>query len=496
MSKFLQGKLKYLTLFIAGGLADLSLAPFYIFPVLFISFPVFYKILSGATNKKQAFLIGWMFGFGFFVFGLYWIANSLLVDAEKFAWLIPFAVCGIPFGLAIYVGLFGAAYQILRRDNNWQNILLFASLWVIFEYLRGILFTGFPWNLIGYAALFSNWFAQSAALGGVYLLSFFIVVIALLPSYYKAKIFTVIVIILTVLNFAYGYVHVNQSIAPAKKLKLLLFQPNIAESMKWEPEVSKEQFVENVKYLKTLDFKNKDIVLLPETGVPFDLSRQPLVVQALKEVTPANGLLVTGALRSEGKTLADYKVWNTLYTISQQGVYSFYDKVHLVPFGEFVPLRKYLPFINKITPGNVDISSGEKTELIKYNGFSFLSLICYEIIFPEYAASKPQPDFIVNVTNDGWFGNSTGPYQHLAMAQMRAIEQGEPVIRDANSGISAVIDGHGKLLQTLPLSVRGVIDYELELRKTVTIYALYGDKIIFGLIIIIMIALFLYRKKN
>jgi len=496
MKKIFEGKWKYLTLFIAGGIADFALAPFYVFPVLFISFPVFFKILNGAKDKKQAFKIGWVFGFGYFVFGLYWIANSLLVDAERFAWLIPFAVCGIPFGLAIYIGLMAALYKRLAAEAVWQKIILFATLWVIFELLRTFLLTGFPWNLIGYAALASLVFSQVASLGGIYLLSFIVIIISLLPVYFREWKPLAVLALVVIGGFAFGYFHMLKNGEEAKTAKIVIFQPNVAQSLKWEPDAARQQFLQNIAAMKTHEVQNADIVLWPESGVPYDLSREPEVVALLESAAPEHGVLVTGALRSAGKTRENYQVWNTMYAVSREGIYEWYDKIHLVPFGEFVPFRKYLP-LDKITPGDRDFSRGAARPVIKYKtGPGFLPLICYEVIFPEFAASGQHPDLLVNITNDAWFGDSTGPQQHLAMARMRSIEQGLPMLRAANTGVSAVIDAHGRIIDSLKLNTYGFLAQNLELAKPVTIYPVYGDVIILGIIILNIAFLLIFRKKR
>lgn len=497
MNKFFQGRLKYLTLFLAGGIADLAQAPFYIFLVLLLSFPVFFKILNTANNKKQAFKIGWMFGFGYFVFGLYWIANSLLVDAEKFAWLIPFAVCGIPFGLAIYIGLMAIVYHVLAKRNihyHWSNIILFALLWVIFEILRAYLFTGFPWNLIGYTSLAMMNFAQVGAIGGVYLLSFCVIILSLMPLYYKQIRIALPVLLIFIYGYSYGVQHQELKRPDAKKAKIVIFQPNVEQSLKWDPLAAKKQFIENIDANSKKEFKDADILLWPETGVPYYLNRQQLVAELLQRVAPDNGVLITGGLRSTGEAKEDFQVWNTLYAVTQEGIYQQYDKIHLVPFGEFVPFRKYLP-LEKITPGSVDFTSGEKREVMRYkDGPGFLPLICYEVIFPEFSHSQTKPDLLLNITNDGWFGDSTGPYQHLSMSQMRAIEQGVPLLRAANTGVSAVINEFGHIDHSLAYGQRGFLTADIELNKLDTIYSLYGNYVIFGLIIIFSAILLIYRK--
>lgn len=440
--------------FILGGLSVLALAPFEFLPILLLTFPLFFKTLNHETKTKK-FWLGWWFGFGYFVFGLYWISNSLLVDAEKFAWMIPFAIAGIPSVLAFYIAITAWVYGKLKsKFNEIGQVILFISLWVVAEIARNYLFTGFPWNSIGYASLFALPLAHIAAYGGVFLASFVVLLIAFLPLLYRSKI-ALLAIALALGLGSYSYLFEESS---GKGLKVRLVQPSVEQSLKWIPELKAKQLVETMELAGQGDANEFDFIIWPEAGVPFHLNRNPQIIEKIAEITPKDGYSIVGSLRSEGDNSETYKIWNSIYIINADAeIVAIYDKRHLVPFGEYVPFRDALP-VDKITPGQFDISSGLGPEILQVDDWKMIPLICYEVIFPRYSAVE-NGDFILNITNDGWFGDSTGPHQHLAMARMRAIEQGKPVFRAANNGISAIISSKGEVLDSLHLNKRAVLDY-------------------------------------
>ena len=486
-------KRKRLTCFLAGAVAVLSLAPFYVPLVLFVSFPVLLNFLDNAQTKRESFWHGWWFGFGYFVFGLYWISNSLMVDFTKFFWLIPFALTLIPAAAAIFTGAVAYIYSTLLSGNKFANALLFASLWVAAELARTYIpFGGFPWNLIGYAGLFSTEFAQIAAIGGVYLLGFVIIIVSLIPYYKQNKIAVAAACIVVIATF----VPITYATHVLGKKHIVIFQPNVEQTMKWDPQKFQNQFVENVEKVKAQNFSDDSIVIWPEASVPYSLNENPDVLDFIKEATPKNGLTILGALRSlRGDDGAIKEVWNSVYFISQKGIEGYYDKHHLVPFGEYVPFRKSLP-LEKITPGALDFSTGGKPTPIKLAGVGFLPLICYEIIFPELANSDISTDFSVNITNDAWFGNSTGPQQHLAAARLRAIEQQRYVLRSANTGVSAIIASNGNVIKSLGYNQAGFIELDVPTSQPVkTIYSSLRLKLILPVIILSIVFAYFLRKK-
>lgn len=492
---------RYLTSMLLGMLASFALPPFFVFPFLIVAFSGFYLLLEGCVNKKSAFFTGWWFGFGHFVVGLYWISFSLLVDPEKFAWLIPFAVSLIPAALGVYIGLL-SIFFIKIPLSGWRKILMFSCLWVATEILRSHLFTGFPWNLIGYSFSFSDALIQPASVFGVYGLSLLVILLATMPvllltqsvKISKKPVLTIYLFFL--FTFFWGVINLQNEVS-GEKLNVRIVQPNIPQELKWAPEKTFKNFTDIIDISGTVtDFK-PDIVVWPESAVPFLLEEEPEMRQVIAESLPKNSFLITGAIRADRET-ADF--WNSVLVINDSGnIIAYYDKHHLVPFGEFVPFRTLFPFINKITPGDTDFSRGPGPSTIKIENVpAFSPTICYEGIFSSYVKDRNNPPrFLLNVTNDGWFGKSTGPYQHFQMTRMRAAEEGMPVIRAANTGISGVFDAKGRVVNSLGLGKTGWLDVTFNLPKEgsmVNIYSIFGETL--PIILIISLGFFCYFTEK
>ena len=496
--KFLQNYPKFLAI-LSGSLCAIAFAPFNFFFVLLIALPILYFLLEENNSKKITFLHGFCFGYGYFLFGIYWIAISLLVDAQKFAWLIPFALTAIPGFLALYFGLLAIFYRLIIEKFSlkfhYQKILILAMLWVIFEALRSTLFSGFAWNLLGYAWLFSIYSSQSASLFGVYFLSFLAVITALLPIIFldkksvKAdKNFAFIVIFILLINFIFGFFTIKNSQNIPQNIsrsldKIRLVQANIKQDIKWQENERYNNFLKHIELTRSMPLENVKAVIWAETSIPYIIENDSRLMPLLKLAIPKDGELITGGLRVERtKNNEISKVFNSVFMINSQGIVATYDKHHLVPFGEYVPLQKFFSFlfideiIDKITGGGTGFSFGNGAQTINANYFSFNPLICYEVIFSREIISKNQhPDLFINITNDAWFGNSSGPYQHLAIAQMRAIEYSIPLIRVAGTGISASIDANGKIVEKIDLNQEAVVDVALLRRSDYSFYHQYGN---------------------
>ena len=462
--------------YVAGALMAAGFAPYHCWPVVFVSLPAFYLLLINSNSRKQTLWRGFFFGYGYSMAGTWWIANALLVDADKFAWMLPFSVLGLSAVMALYfVVLAYLVYKLRAR----MNILLFAVLWVAVEYLRSIGIFGFPWNLAGYIGLASLTFAQMASVIGTFGLSLLVVGFGVLPVCWLQgeKRVAVRASILALFVFAgcigYGVVQLR-TVAQPSKTTLRLVQPSIPQSVKW----TKDGLTLARQVLASLSNQGAaenrpPITIWPETAYPMTLR----VGQPYPLPTGVS-LLLTGALRAEGYNPTT-RIWNALAAMdSDGGILATYDKHQLVPFGEFVPLRSVLP-LDKITPGDLDFTRGEGPQTLKINGVpAFSPLICYEVIFPWLAVNRTQrPEWMLNVTNDAWYGNSPGPYQHFDAARMRSIEQGLPLVRVANNGISAMIDIRGRVIAAMPLNQRGVLDVPLMAPGKTTIYADLGEKV-------------------
>jgi apolipoprotein N-acyltransferase len=478
-----------------GASTALALPPVYLVPLLVPAVVGLLWLTAGTARARSAFWVGWAFGVGHFSAGLYWIGIAFFVDAARHAWMMPFAVLGLAAGLAIFKGLMLAGLRALplwdrpgRTGQAWARVLALAVLWALAEWVRGQILTGFPWNLA--ATVWAFWPAaqQAAALVGAWGLSLLTVLAAGLPALlgWAARprgAWTGAGAALAVVALLAGGGALRLAAAPAPgadvhdDVRLRLVQPGIPQHLKWRDDLRLAHLRKHVELSRRAGFASRTHVIWPETAVPYFLSRQPELRDLLARAAPAGGALLTGAPRfgaRDGRRVFH----NSLLALGPEGQdIGFYDKVHLVPFGEYVPLRAYLP-LPKLTQGSSDFTPGRGHAPLDVPGLPpFSVLICYEAIFPQEVV-KPgtRPAWLLNVTNDAWFGVSSGPYQHLASARLRAIEQGVPLVRAANTGISAIVDPWGRTLQRLGLQEVGVLDGPLpRALPGRTPYANWGD---------------------
>ena len=451
----------------------MSLPPVHLFFLILPAFSGLFYLLWQCQTKRQAFLTGWWFGLAYFSSGLYWFAHALLIEPEKFAWMIPFALFGLPSILAIYYGLCTLLTHLLRHRfglSALPTILLFALLWLGVEWLRGQLFTGFPWNLIAYTWSISEPMMQWVSLVGSYVYSGWTVLLATLPVLYwlsQNRHHQVMGLGLSVamvsVPFLYGSDRLNQHPTDYTDQTLHIVQGNIAQQHKWDPEKQFQAVQNHVQLTEQPDLPEDTVVIWPETAFPYFLEAHSPPVKFIADALPKKGVLLTGAMRAEWN--ADRQgikhFYNSLHAVKPDGsVAATYDKVRLVPFGEFVPFRSILP-VEKVTHGMQDFEKGKGALNLELPGLpAFQPLICYEVIFPNFTVQE-RPKWLLNITNDAWFGHSSGPYQHLQMARFRAVEQGVPLVRAANTGISAVFDAYGREISSLPLGERGAITVKL-----------------------------------
>lgn len=480
----------------AGILAAAALPPVHAVPVLLLAFPCLIWLIDSSPSRRRAFMDGWWFGFGHFVAGLYWIGFSLLVDAAQFAWLLPFAVLCIPAVLAVYTGFVAVLTRSISRGP--LRIIAAAAAWVLVEWLRGQLFTGFPWNAIGTVWAFSDSMMQFASVGGVYALSLLTVFIAASPTMLGYQMgrggwpFPIIALVLTAGLWSYGAARLpagTPQFVPDVVLRVV--QPNIPQRIKWQPALRDRHLATYLKLSSQRSESAPTHIIWPETAVPFFVASDALRRRAMASIIPKNGLLLTGAVRRSPRGMRPFQVWNSFYAIDPAGdIVATYDKFHLVPFGEYVPFRGLLDFA-KITAGRTDFSAGSGPQTITLLGLPPVSpLICYEVIFPGMVtAPSARPHWLLNVTNDAWFGTSSGPFQHLAMARFRAVEQGVPLVRAANTGISAVTDSYGRVLARIDLNKQGALTIGLpRSRETPTPFSIFGS----APVLILSLGLFLF----
>jgi apolipoprotein N-acyltransferase len=473
----------------AGGLEPLSL-----FPLLIVAFTGLIWLLDGSEDGHTTFLIGWLFGFGFFVAGVHWIVFPLLVDAGRFAWMIPFALILLPGGLALLIGI--ATWAAARLDQSGGfRILALAVAWAAAEWIRGHLFTGFPWNLVGYTWIDVAAVLPAAGLMGVYGLSLLTVFAAASPAALAgraARPGTAAPLALAVVMFgALGIYGALQHAPPPQTddttLRLRIVQANIAQKLKWDAGEREENLLRHVQLSRTPGHETRDLIIWPETASTFTVREGAAVTQVIARSVSGGTRVLTGAPRVTGAG-DTFRAFNSLVAVDgQANVEASYDKHHLVPFGEYLPLRGILAQlgIDKIVQGSpVDFSPGAGVRTVQLAGIpGFSPLICYEAIFPgAVATDRDRPAWLLSITNDAWFGPGAGPAQHFAMARMRAAEEGLPLVRAANTGISAVVDSLGRVQDQLGIGQRGIIDADLPMARAPTLYARFGDLIFFSLL--------------
>jgi len=498
----LTGWQRYGVAWLLGALAAAALSPVDLTPVLAISFSGLIWLADGTRGRLDAFALGWSFGFGFFVAGLYWVAAALFVDIAQFWWMLPFAVAAFPAGLAIFMGLAQlATYETCERLKLQASarILVFAAAWSVAEYARGHVLTGFPWNLVGYAwaGAFPGGLAvlQSTSVFGIYGLSLLTVAAAALPARLgdlgRGRLWAPTLALVLVLALAAGgawrLAGAARTTVPGVALRLV--QPSIPETLKNDPRARAENFQRLLALTASPGTAPGTTVIWPEAAAPPLLERFPELRQRIAEALPKGGLLLTGAERAEPvQGWPPTHFWNSLLVLNDRGdIIATYDKAHLVPFGEYMPLRGILP-VDKIVPSIGDFSSGPGPRTLDLPGLPPVSpLICYEAIFPGAVIDPAhRPAWLVNITNDAWYGVTSGPFQHLAIARVRAVEEGLPLVRAANNGISAIVDGYGRVLSRLDLDAIGVIDAPLPSALAPTPYERVRDGAFWGMVLALL----------
>jgi apolipoprotein N-acyltransferase len=507
-----EGWRRRLIAFIVGALGALAMAPFDLFPALFAPMVVGVWLLDGSAAAtgvrpralslaalRGAFGAGWWLGFGYFLAGLWWLGSAFLVEADKFAWALPLGVLGLPVILAVFTGAGFALARTVWRPGSGR-VLIFAAALTASEVARGLLFTGFPWNVWGMALGGHLVLAQAGSLVGLYGLTLLAVAIFASPAtladpiegpprrWTRAMTFAAAALVGLA---AFGALRLSTGeSAVVKGVKLRVVQPNLPQDAKFRPE-NKADILR--RYLALSDRASSpratglaDVTHLvwPESAFPFILARDPQALAQIGAALPAGAVLITGAARVEESSemrdrAADrLRYFNSVQVVASGGVVlDSADKVHLVPFGEYLPFRAWLDRIGLRQfvhiPGGFE--AGQRRKALRAPGLPDIApLVCYEAIFPgevtpEGAGSRP--GLLLNVTNDGWFGRTPGPHQHLAQARLRAIEEGLPLVRAANTGVSAVIDPYGRVLAQLPLGVDAVLDAPLPQRIDPTIFA-------------------------
>ena len=513
---------RILIAFLAGAGTTLALTPLNLWPAPFITFPVLLWLVDGAAAGRlggvwAAAAVGWWFGFGYFLAGLYWVGNAFLVDARTFGWLLPFAVTALPAGMALYTA-FGVALARLIWRRGAARVLALAAALTLAEWLRGHLLGGFPWNTFGYALISPLWLAQGASLVGIWGMTFLAIAVYASPAvladdradtarpWLPVALGGALVAALAAFGAFRLAMHPTSYV---DGVRMRIMQPNLRQDAKFN--ISQKQQVMS-RYLDLSDRSTgpqstglQDVTHLiwPESAFPFFLTREADALAQIAALLRPGTVLITGGIRPPAPNGVVTRAYNSVYAIGPDGsILSVYDKVHLVPFGEYLPFQNALERLGlmQLTRMRGGFIAGDRRRNQHVPGApDFLPLVCYEVIFPGdavphserpgwlydhigrylgwpfVAGSGERPGWMLNLTNDGWFGNSAGPYQHFQQSRIRAIEEGLPLVRAANTGISAVVDPLGRVIESLPLGTEGVIDARLPQRLPTTLYARAGD---------------------
>ena len=503
---------RLLVAYCAGAAGALAMPPFGALPALAVALSVAVWLLDGATAGRRGWhtlrtagVIGWAWGFGYLTAGLWWLGSAFLVEAEEFAWALPLGVIGLPAVLGVFYGV-GFALARLVWSPGAGRILALAFGLAACEWLRGHLFTGFPWNTLGMALGQNLWLMQSAAGIGLYGLTLLAVLVAAAPATLATG---ATVVARLGPTFAAGLVLAAMAGLGAARLpagpdptvagiRLRLVQPNLNQDAKFRPE-NREDILD--RYIELSDraaapdrsgLADVTHVIWPESAFPFLIQRDPAALARIAGALPPGKQLITGAARAEAAVAGERpRFFNAILTLAAgPKLGEVYDKVHLVPFGEYLPepldaalralhIRQFVAI-----PGGFTAGDRARQRILTVPGLPpVAATICYEAIFPGAivpeatpAGPPPVPGLILNLTNDAWFGDTPGPRQHFAQARLRAVEEGLPLVRDANTGISAVVDAHGRIVASLPMGVEGVLDADLPARLDGrTPYARFGD---------------------
>ncbi|MGE0151901.1 MAG: apolipoprotein N-acyltransferase [Reyranellaceae bacterium] len=487
----LRGWRRLLLAALAGAVGTLAMPPVDFPPALLAALPVLFLLARGAGGFWSAFWAGAFWGTGHFITGLYWIVFAYLVPPADFALMGPPTVFGLAVLLALFVGLACGLFRLVlarcagRFAAPWRQVLLFAVCFVVFEWLRGHVLTGFPWNQVGHVWNLSDAMSQSVALFGIYGLSLLSLLLFVLPVAGWRGTAAALVLLAALAGGGALRLALSDDVdQPGVYVRVV--QPSIDQSEKWLTELANAHFGKTLRLSGLPSDKPVTLVVWPETAMSFPLAGAEFARDAMSRVTPKGGYLLTGAVRLVDKPNSRREAYNSLHVLDDAGrIVADYDKFHLVPLGEYLPLRDWLPLEDTVGRGSFEAGPGPRT--LSLPGLPPVSvLICYEIIFPGAVVdAKQRPQWILNVTNDGWFGVSSGPYQHLANARMRAIEEGLPLVRSANTGISAVIDAYGRTLSRLGLNRTGVIDSALPRALPPTPYARLGDWTFLALLLVV-----------
>lgn len=484
---------------LAGGGAVFGMAPFDSWPVMLAMLAVLCWLVDGAAERprprRTAALTGWAFGFTYFAGGFYWVGEAFYVDPAT-VWMMPFAVTLLPAGMALYYALAAGVTRAFPQRGA-AFALLFAAMFAATEFLRGWLFTGFPWNLFG-AAFIGSGIDQGAAIAGLYglTLAALIAGFGLYPLVATRgwRGFVPALLGAALLGGGFSYGQLRAPTPAARDIHIRIVQPDNPQSEKSRPDYGRRLWQRLIGLTLEPGADQTDIFIWPEGVTPFLMDETPEALEVIGQALSDDQILIAGSARRQRLT-GDVRYYNTLFVVDGAGqIITAYDKAHLVPFGEYMPLPGLFRALG-IASLNARVADaftpGPGLQTLAIGALPpFSALICYEALFPAQVvgADQPRPDWLANITDDSWFGTQTGPWQHLTTARFRAIEEGLPLIRSATTGVSAVIDADGRIVIASGIGEAVKLDALLPGARAPTPFALHGH-LAFWLMLALVVAL-------
>ena len=507
MTLLLKNKLSiYIIPFILGAITSFSLPPYSFFFINFITFPLFLICLISNYKKGKwiSFTVGWMFGFGYFISNLYWIINALTFE-ENFKPLIPFALILIPLFLGVFYGVATLACSFFSLNKKFSSILIFSFFFSLIEFFRSFILGGFPWNLIAFTWTDYLYFLQILSFIGTYSFNLLSITVFLIPVIilFKYKnltklFFLTFSLAILIINFLYGSLIINSNEAINKEdsnLLIKVLSPKIDIERYFINENPEKIILELVKLSDPKDLE-KTIFIFPE-GVFSNIYLEDLNNYSYifsKNYSDQHKIIIGINSKDEEK------VFNSMVVLDKNlNILNKYNKNKLVPFGEFLPFENFFRKLGlkKITQGYRSFSSSNERNIINVNNINLLPLICYEIIYSGKLNKKNDEfDILLNISEDGWFGNSVGPYQHFSHSVFRSIEEGKNLIRSANNGISAFINPKGQIINKIESTERGVIEIKSFEETKKTLFSSFGNKIFFYFLLFYISLFFFFKYRE
>ena len=500
----------YVIPFFLGVFTSFSLPPYNFLIINFVTFPflLYFLIYNFKKSKWILFKIGWLFGFGYFVSNLYWITNALTFE-EIFKPLIPFALILIPLFLGIFYGFGTLICSFFNLEKNFSTVLIFATIFSLIEFIRGFVLGGFPWNMIVYS--WTNYLnhIQILSLVGTYSFNLISITIFLLPfliffkKEIKLKVYIVLLLLfILICNGFYGYIKIKKDeklYTELKDFKIKIVSPKISINRFFQPD-NEGAIIEALIKLSNPNNLDKTIFVFPEgalAGVNLNKLKNFKEI-FLKKFSEKHKIIM--GINTEKKIENSSKIYNSMVILDNGlNLLSEYNKIKLVPFGEFLPFENFFKKfgLKKVGYGYESFSVGNERKPISFgfNNLNFIPLICYEIIYSgKISLLQDEANFIINISEDGWFGESIGPHQHFSHTIFRAIEEGKNIIRSANNGISAYIDSNGIVISKLESTKKGVIEINNYKKFNETLFSKFGNKIFFYIILFYVITIFLIKR--